>query len=212
MKRYFEFVPTRFESRVSFLHNINQKIDTAGPQLGLTPAEVTEFKDHLQFCIDTTNNVNVKRKDLDEAIEARNLLDENEMKEIRRVIARMRKSPLFTTALGAQLGILASAVTIDTTEVKPLLKLKVVAGQIHIAFRKQGIPSICIFSRQRGTTNWEKIAQVNHSPFLDSRSLAQAGKPEAREYMALFHDGRTQVGQESEIYSILTGTQASELL
>ena len=128
MKRYFEFVPRRFESRLTFLHNMNQKVTIVGPQLGLTPAAITDLQDNLQFCIDILNDVNVKKTDLDQAIEARDLLDENQMKEIRRVVASMRKSPNFTSAIGAQLGIMASAVTIDTTEVKPLLKLKVVAG------------------------------------------------------------------------------------
>jgi hypothetical protein len=90
-----------------------------------------------------------------------------------------------------------------------VLKLKIAAGQVRISFKKQTLPAICIFSRQRGAQTWDKIAQVNYAPFVDTRTLAQAGKPEAREYMALYHDGRTEVGQESEIYSILTGTQAS---
>jgi hypothetical protein len=109
------------------------------------------------------------------------------------------------------LGIIAPFKLVNTALVKPVLTLSLEAGNVRIAFRKQSMPGISIFSRQRGGTNWVKVTQTSFSPFIDARSLAEAGKPEAREYMALFHDGHREVGQESEMYSILTGTQASNL-
>jgi hypothetical protein len=212
-KIYLEYIPKKAGDRVISFNTMLQQAPVVCPLLGLTPAATTNFQDLLQSTIDAINNVDIKRVELDNAISVKEQLEENQIKEIRKIVARMKKSELFNDAIGAQLGIMGSSIAIDNTEVKPVLKLKIVAGQVRISFKKQGMPAICIYSRQRASSaNWEKIAQVNYAPFLDSRSLAQAGKPEAREYMALFHDGRTQVGQESEIYSILTGTQASELL
>jgi hypothetical protein len=208
-KIYVEYIPKKAAERAISFNTMYQKADTIGVQLGLTPAGITDFKDLLQFCIDAINNVGIKKAELDEAVRIKEQLDENQIKEIRKIVARMKKSAQFNEAVGAQLGIMGSSISIDTTEVKPVLKLKIAAGQVRISFTKQYMPSICIFSRQRGTQTWNKIAQVNYSPFVDSRSLAEAGKPEAREYMALYHDGRTEVGQESDVTSILTGTQAS---
>jgi hypothetical protein len=210
-KKYLDFMPKTDGSKKAWLNNAYEKADTDCPQLGLIPAEITEFKDALQSSTDTLNNAIIKRAELDQALYAKQMLEENENKVIRRLIARMKSSPNFNLAVAAELGIVANAVAIDDTAVKPVLKIKLVAGMVRISFSKQYMSNICIFSRQRNTQNWVKIAQTSRSPFTDTRSLAEAGKAEAREYMALFNDGTTEIGQESEIYSILTGTQASNL-
>jgi hypothetical protein len=210
-KKYLDFMPKDDARRPGWCNNAYQKADTVCPQLGMIPAEITEFKDALQYCTDTYNNVGVKKTDLAEAVKAKDLLDENQIRIIRRFIGKMKRSANYNAALGAQLGIVGTAVAIDMTELKPLLKLKTTAGMVLISFVKQHMPGISIYSRQRDTQTWQKIAQVSHSPFLDTRNLTEAGKPEAREYMALFHDGNTEVGQESDVASILTGTQASNV-
>jgi hypothetical protein len=210
-KKYVSFMPKDDAGRPSWCFNSFQKADTVCLQLGMTPAEITDFKDALQFCMDTYNNVGVKKAELAEAVSAKDLLDETQILVIRRFIRKMKSSPNYNEALGAQLRITGSALTIDTNELKPVLKLKIDAGQVLISFAKQYMPGITIFARQRGTETWEKLAQLSHSPFLDTRNLAQAGKPEAREYMALFHNGYKEVGQESDVASILTGTQANNV-
>jgi hypothetical protein len=210
-KKYPGFMPKKDGDKKSWLNNAYTKADIACPQLGLLPAEITEFKDVLQSSTDTLNNVDIKRAELDQALYAKKMLEENEARVISRLVARMKSSSTFNLAVAAELGIVGNAVIIDDTVVKPVLKIKLVAGLVRISFSKQYMSNICIFSRQRNTLNWEKIAQTNRSPFTDTRSLAEAGKAEAREYMALFNDGTQKIGQESEIYSILTGTEASNL-
>jgi hypothetical protein len=209
--KYVDFMPKNDALMPMWCNNGYQKADTVGLQLGLTPAEITEYKDALQFCSDTHNNVLIKKTDLADAVKAKELLSENQIKIIRRLIKKMKSSPNYTIALGAQLGIVGSAISFDETELKPLLKLKLDAGQVRISFGKKSMAGICIYSRTRGAGTWQKIAQVNHSPFFDTRSLNEADQPEAREYRAFFHNGYKEVGQESDVASILTGTQAGNL-
>jgi hypothetical protein len=204
-----DFMPKTFGELLLWLYNFDQQITTAGPILGLVPAQVTELKDVSQDGIDLINTGEVKKNDCSQALAARNLIFSNHVQVIRRLIAIMKKSPSYTVALGEQLGITAGSIVVNTTQVKPVLQLSLEAGNVRIAFKKQHMQNISIFSRQRGELNWVKITQTSFSPFADLRSLSEAGKPEAREYMALFHDGSREVGQESEIYSILTGTQAA---
>jgi hypothetical protein len=176
---------------------------------GLTPAQVTELQDITQQIIDLINTTEVKKSEYNQALAARNLIYKDQLQVLRLFIARIKKSDNYTVALGEQLGIIASHILVNTTQVKPVLKLSLEAGNVRIAFKKQRMQNISIFSRKRGAFTWEKITQTSFSPFTDTRSLTEAGKPEAREYMALFHDGHREVGQESEVYSILTGTQAA---
>jgi hypothetical protein len=204
-----DFIPRTFGELLLWLYNFDQQLTTAGPILGLTPAQITELKDVSLDGIDLINTGEVKKNDYSQAIAARDLIFSNHLQVIRRLVAIMKKSPSYTVALGQQLGITASSTLVNTTQVKPVLQLSLEAGNVRIAFKKQHMQSISIFSRQRGALSWVKITQTSFSPFADLRSLIEAGKPEAREYMALFHDGSREVGQESEIYSILTGTQAA---
>jgi hypothetical protein len=204
-----DFMPKTFHGLLPWMNNLDQKAPTTGLMVGLTPAQITDLQDNIQQVIDAINGVTIKRSELDEALSIRNMLRGNQLQVIRHFIALIKMSPNYTPAIGAQLGIIANALMIDTTLVKPVLKLSIEAGNVRIAFRKKGMKGISIFSRQRGTMSWQKIAQINTSPYVDTRSLIDAGKPEAREYIALFQDGLKEIGQESEIYSILTGTQAA---
>ncbi len=79
------------------------------------------------------------------------------------------------------------------------------ADIIKISFTKKGVDAIAIYSRLRGTANWTKIGVDTTSPFDDTRGLAVAGVPEAREYMAhgVLHDA--EIGVPSDIASITFG-------
>jgi hypothetical protein len=206
-----DFVPRTFGELLLWFYNLDQQITTAGPILGLTPAQITEIKDVSQDSMDLINTGEVKKNEYGQALAARDLIFSNQLQVVRRFVTLMKKSTSYTVALGEQLGITAGSKVVNTTQAKPVLQLSLEAGNVRIAFKKQHMPGISIFSRQRGGLNWVKIIQTSFSPFADLRSLSEAGKPEAREYMALFHDGYKEVGQESEIYSILTGTQASNV-
>jgi hypothetical protein len=212
MKRIIEdFMPKTFGGMTMWFNNLKQQVTASGIMVGLTSAQITDVCDLIQQCIDAINEVEIKRSALDQAITARDMLAENQMQEIRLFIGRTKKSVNYTPAIGAQWGILTNAHTIDTNLVKPALKLALEAGNVRISFRKKHMHGISIFGRQRGQLNWVKITQTSFSPFLDTRNLTDAGKPEAREYMALYHDGTKEIGQESDVTSILAGTQASNV-
>jgi hypothetical protein len=210
MKKVTEdFMPKTYGGMIMWLNNLKEQVISSGAILGLTPAQITDICDIIQYSIDTLNGVTIKRSQLDEAMVARDMLWDNQLLEVRKFIGSIKKATGYTPSLGAQFGILTNTLNIDTNLVKPVLKLVLEAGNVRIAFKKQHMHGISIFSRQRGQTSWQKITQTSFSPFMDIRSLADAGKPEAREYMALFHDGSREIGQESDVTSILAGTQAA---
>jgi hypothetical protein len=208
-KRYDDFMPKADADKLPWLYNMQQKLPVTGLLLGLTALQITNMSDAIQQSIDAINQAEVKRSELAEACRAKRLLDENQFKLIRRFVGIMKRGEEYDASIGEQLNIIGSAVPIDVAGLRPVLKLSVFAGNIHITYKKQYMPNICIYSRQRGAQSWQKLAQINYSPFIDSRSLAEAGVPEAREYMALYHNGATEVGQESDIATILTGTLVS---
>lgn len=204
-----DFMPRTAGGMIIWLNNLKQQVTVTGPTLGLTPAQITDICDIIQQAIDAFNEVQIKRAALDAAMAIREMLWDNQLLEIRQFIGRAKKAVYYTPAIGAQWGVISNTLTVDTNLVKPALKLALEAGNVRIAFKKQHMHGISIFGRQRGQLNWVKITQTSFSPFLDTRSLTDAGKPEAREYMALYHDGSKEIGQESDVTSILAGTQAA---
>ncbi len=61
-----------------------------------------------------------------------------------------------------------------------------------------------IYARPTGTSQWQYLARDNNSPYDDERPLAN-GQPEMREYMAIGVVGDEEVGQPSDIISVVFG-------
>jgi hypothetical protein len=133
-KKHEDFVPRTDAERLTWLYNIQQKAPTTGIILGLLSAQITELGDALQQSIDAINLAEVKKAELSEACHAKRLLNDNQLLTIRRIIGIMKRSPQYNAAIGGQLNIIGSSVAIDTTTVKPVLKLSVFAGNIHITY------------------------------------------------------------------------------
>ena len=43
------------------------------------------------------------------------------------------------------------------------------------------------------------LASETHSPYVDNRPLLAAGKPETRQYKAVFFLGKSEIGQQSDV-------------
>ncbi len=62
-----------------------------------------------------------------------------------------------------------------------------------------------IYTRLNGGTVWNKLSFASRSPYLDTRSLAVANQPEAREYMAIGLIADEEFGQASKIIEVMFG-------
>jgi hypothetical protein len=64
---------------------------------------------------------------------------------------------------------------------------------------------VTIFTRLTGTSDWTELASVVTSPYIDKRPLSQSGKPETRDYMVRCYNGVEDIGQQSDVASIVFG-------
>lgn len=50
-----------------------------------------------------------------------------------------------------------------------------------------------------GAMGFTLLASETHSPYVDNRPLLAAGKPETRQYKAVFFLGKSEIGQQSDV-------------
>src|SRR5437879_597155 len=88
------------------------------------------------------------------------------------------------------------------TTSKPVLSSADQTGSVvELDFDKSvsdGVPSCGIYSRRDGDTDFKFLARDTSSPYVDNRAMLVAGKPELREYKAMFVVGDVEVSQFSD--------------
>ena len=50
-----------------------------------------------------------------------------------------------------------------------------------------------------GEAGFTLLASETHSPYVDNRPLLTAGKPETRQYKAMFFLGKSEIGLPSDV-------------
>ena len=75
-----------------------------------------------------------------------------------------------------------------------LLKFGRTGGQIEIGFNKLTSDGVNIYSKRDGDVDFIFLARDTQTPYLDNRPLKVAGKPEIREYKAMFVVGDQEIG------------------
>ena len=67
-------------------------------------------------------------------------------------------------------------------------------GQVEICFNKLTSDGVNIYSKRDGDVDFIFLARDTQTPYLDNRPLKVAGKPEIREYKAMFVVGDQEIG------------------
>lgn len=117
----------------------------------------------------------------------------------------MKTHSAYSEALGRELGVIAPVSATDLSTARPVLKLTAYPGHINISFHKYGMEGVVVYSRLKGTGDWERLGADSVSPFIDRRPLQVEEQPEIREYTAMLTTLREPIGQQSDIVSVVFG-------
>jgi hypothetical protein len=121
---------------------------------------------------------------------------------LRQLVARIKAAPGYTDAIGLDLGIVETQVgsAAPVISAKPKAKAHAIAAnEVQIDFDKRRFDGVLIESRRTGETGWTSLGTDNFSPFMDSRPLLVADKPEVREYRLRYIQLDEPVGDWSDI-------------
>jgi hypothetical protein len=184
--------------------NFNQKFAIHGPTLGIDAAEITSVKLIIDKHRALFSAMISKKAEAKSAVSA-NLDGKNEaVAEFRRIAKKIKASVGYTDAIGKDLGIIGPDVApIDYSTVKPKLIAVVAANAVTVKFDKGDMEGVKIYCKRGSETHFTFLGTDTHSPYHDNRPKLVADAPEERQYYAFYFQNEYEVGQQSDIITVV---------
>jgi hypothetical protein len=124
----------------------------------------------------------------------------NSQRNARALAQRIKKSTGYSVAVGNTLGIEGAEDSMDMSQQKPTLDATPdIGGVVEIGFNKMDAEGVHIYGMRDGEAGFTLLASETHSPYVDNRPLLTAGKPETRQYKAVFFLGKSEIGLPSDV-------------
>jgi hypothetical protein len=200
-----DFIPRSDAELAIWLGNHQTQIAAVGTTVGLLPADITAISDACNRTFGKINDVEAEKQVLQQKVSEKDAAKKEDLALIRGFVKRMKAHAAYTDAIGQQLGIIGTADDMDEELVKPKLTGDAFPGYVRLKFTKKGLDGVNIYTRLKGQSQWNFLARDTNSPYDDNRPLLQAGVPETREYMGIGVIADTEVGQASDIVSVVFG-------
>ncbi len=200
-----DFVPQDQDDLLQWLTNLLTTVDTHGPTLGETAAEITAFKAEIQLVINALLAITAARNALAGAVSNFKTVKQAKLSKtgpIRTKINKWKAGGLMTPTIEQEMDIVGTADAFDENTYKAAITAEVHAGFVRIKFQKRGVDGLNIYVRLKGQTTWTKLTYDTNTPYDDHAPLAVAGTPEVREYRAIGVIKDNEIGQPSDIVSV----------
>ena len=134
-----------------------------------------------------------------QAVADKNLSRAAADKHARALVKRIKAHPAYTVALGNLLGIIGAEDTTDLTTAKPTLTgADQTGGVVELDFDKSLSDGVNIYGKRGTEPDFTFLARDTASPYVDNRPLLAAGKPELREYKAVYVQSDEEIGLFSD--------------
>jgi hypothetical protein len=233
MKKSY-YLSQKADERKTWLNNFAAKIGGYATLFGLTTAEVTAITTMAAFysyIIDLALQVKGFKENLTDFIKILSSSPEGTTLPavptftpgtaptasvagifpfITRIVKRIKAHENYKTNIGEDLRIIGDEQELDESTLKLDIAAEAQGNGVQISFKKNGADGAHIYSNPIGrfaTDEWELIGVDFHSPYLDSRAVETAGKPENRRYMAKPVVDDKEVGLTSKIVSVTYGPE-----
>jgi hypothetical protein len=120
-------------------------------------------------------------------------------KHARALANRIKAHPAYTAAYGELLGIVGPEDTTNLATSKPTLAgTPLIGGVVQLAFDKSVSEGVNIYARRGTEADFTFLARDTVSPYVDNRPLLAPGKPELREYKAVYVVSDAEIGLFSD--------------
>jgi len=202
-----DYIPRSEPQLAIWLANFGKKITAHGQNLGLTAEEIKLAETRSAETSAKIVEVEQKKTEVQQIVALKDDLKSETLTSIRNFVTRIKAHTSFNEGNGQDLGIFApnaATAMAKGNSIKTVLKAEVLPGRVRLSFVKKSFSGVNIYTRLVGTVNWQFLARDNNSPYDDERPLVN-GQPEKREYMAIGVVGDDEVGQPSDIISVVYG-------
>lgn len=175
-----------------FLTQISTDTAIAATELAALTAANADFHEKIGHINDAF--ALAKRATADKKV-SRSTAESLVRSEVRRIKARSD----YNEGQGAQLGIVGSRDGRDLSNSHPELTGNDLSdGVVTLYFSKYNSEGVNIYSRRDNDADWQFLNRASVSPFMDMRSLLEAGKPELRSYCAVYVLKDKEIGHYSD--------------
>ena len=174
------------------------------PTVGIDPLEVTSvvtiLGDHRVSYTEM-----LSKKAASKAAVADNTLNKKAaIAEYRRIAQKSKASTGYTEAIGDDLRIIGPEVVMPPLEeMKPTLKGEHSGGIVEIKWDKQGMEAIAAYCKRGSEVSFSFFEKDVDSPLTDDRPKLDPSAPEERNYYAYYVDDDENVGQQSDIITVI---------
>jgi hypothetical protein len=190
-----DYVPQKDADFLTFHDNFKAQAVASGTTYNLTAGEVTSVTNdnadfHTKFGSSNTADVNAKN-----ATTAKNMSRLTAETRVRLYAKRIKAAGTYNPAIGDLYGINGPEDTTNLTTSQPTLKGKVLTnGQAQIDFTNPKGDGINLYCKRGAEADVSFLARDTESPYIDTRALLVAGKPELREYKGVYVQNGVEVG------------------
>jgi len=216
------FLPRTEPGKRKWINNWDPKLATYAPDVGVTPAEVTQaaadalFFNYVCDAHDQHNKTTRDWTAFKNAAASGNTMGSlpttpalptapptvppNIFGRNVALALRIKQHPNYTEAMGQDLGIIGAEQTTDYTSLKPSLKIILQAGHPIIGWRKQGMDSLELWV-DRGDGKGFVFLAIDTVPGYTDTAALPAGASAVWKYKGIYRESDVQVGQWSDVVS-----------
>ena len=220
------YLPKADKDKAVWLNNFAGKLPSVSTAVGIAAPEVTAVTNDAAMFSYMINLVEIFNTAKEERVTYKNILRDGPVgsiagalpampvvpappaavpagifQRLAQLVQRIKNHPNYTEAIGRTLGIIGAEQIIDTTVMKPVLKLVKKGGVIEIQWSKGHATSI-IIQVDRDGSGWKFLAVDTIPHYTDT---AHADAPATWKYRAMYQVGDEPVGQWSDEVRIVVG-------
>ena len=202
-----DYFPRRDKDFRSWFVNFIAKVRLYAADFGLDPAIIDAWETEGLAYADSIDANESSQASAQQSRAAKDALGDILEPKLRKGIKGIKLTGGYSEARGEDMNVVGDEETFDPDTYKPKLKATIFPNSARIDFVKgnREVEAVNVYSRLKGEAAWEKLGTDYHSPYVDERPLAQPGVPENREYMAIGVKRDMEIGQMSDIVSVVFG-------
>jgi hypothetical protein len=191
-----DFVPTTDNDLLVWVDHFITQISSDNEIAVVDLTALTAAKADFHARVDHLNDMSAQAKQATaDKNDSRNKIVNLIRAEARRIKARST----YNDGQGAQLGIVGARDSHDLSNSHPELSgTDHTDGVVSLNFSKYNSDGVNIYSKRENDVDWVLLNRANISPFMDVRPLLQIGKPELRDYCAIYVLKDKEIGHYSD--------------
>ena len=197
-----DFIGTSYDDLRKVINSIVAGLAVHGANFGFSPEEIAEHTVDLNNVTTTHDIAEVAKQTSKAATKTYHTSRTSGIALARSIANRFKAQPKYTPTIGEELGIIGKEVHYDPTTMKPVLKVTLDDNIPAIKFVKSFSDGVNIYCKRGDDTDYEFMARDSSSPYYDERPNKEPGKPELRQYYAVYIFEDREHGFQSGIEEI----------